>query len=57
MSDPRKNFICKARKHIINDIQRLFGKKSECELCFYESIKNQKPIVNLVDFYEPYKEK
>lgn len=56
MSDPRKNFICKARKHIVNDTQRLFGKHSDCELCFYDSIKNRKPTVNMVNFYEPLEE-
>ncbi len=56
MSDPRKNFICKARKHVLNDSQRPFGKQSDCEFCFYDSIKFQKPIINEVDFYEPYQE-
>lgn len=34
--DPRKNFICPASKHIINDTQRRWGAQSICEQCVYE---------------------
>lgn len=53
MSDPRKNFICKARKHIVNDINRNHGKDSECFFCIIDSFKSRHPNKNIVDFYEP----
>lgn len=53
MSDPRKNFICKARKHIINDTIRNYGRDSECFFCIMELRKTFSPIENNVDFYEP----
>lgn len=52
MSDSRKNFICKARKHIINDVNREWGKDSICFLCEIEARREQKIIENKVDFFE-----
>ena len=57
MSDPKKRFICKARKHIIIDTQRPYGKDSDCPLCQIESRRNLIVIENKVNFYEPIKEK
>lgn len=33
MSDPRKNFMCSAFKHILNDTERPWGKESICPYC------------------------
>lgn len=35
--DPRKNFICPAGKHVINDTQRRWGAQSECAQCLFET--------------------
>jgi len=54
MSDPRKRFICKARKHVVSDMARPFGYESECIFCMIESFENNQPIVNKTDFWELY---
>ena len=36
--DPRKNFVCKARGHIINDSERPWGNQSECPYCKHEKM-------------------
>jgi hypothetical protein len=34
--DPRKSFLCKANRHLINDIFRPWGNQSPCPVCEYE---------------------
>ncbi len=49
MSDPRKTFICKARRYLISDISRKWGKQSECQLCFIEE-RQKNLLKKYVDF-------
>ena len=41
MSDPKKNFICKEKNHITNDMYRIYGKDTKCIKCMYENFKNK----------------
>lgn len=45
--DPRKNFKCVKRGHIINDSQRPFGDLSPCPICeqidFYHGLRDGEP--------------
>jgi len=31
--DPRKNFLCPNGKHVLNDLQRPWGRNSKCPFC------------------------
>lgn len=46
MSDPRKTFVCPARRHLLNDNERPWGKESLCPYCEYESMD---AFVKLID--------